>query len=99
MDINKALEMIEKRKQAQRLYYIRKRGLSETDEETKIMEKAKKQMMSYEKQKERQRQQRAERGLKNKGRPFKTPEERAKRENIMEQVGEISKLNLLDRLD
>ena len=64
MDINKALEMVEKRKQAQRLYYIRKRGLVDTDEETKIMEKAKKQMMSYEKQKERQRQQRADRGLK-----------------------------------
>ena len=64
MDINKALEMVEKRKQAHRLHYIRKRGLVDTDEETKIMEKAKKQMMSYEKQKERQRQQRADRGLK-----------------------------------
>lgn len=76
--MQKALEVIEKRRHAQRLYYIRKRGINETDEEATVLDKAKKQMISYEKQKERQRQRRAGRGLNSKGRPFKTTKDKSK---------------------
>ena len=81
--------MIQKRKQYQRQYYIRKHGLTDTDDEIKIIEQARKQMIAYEKQKERQKQQRLERGLKRKGRPFKTMEEKMKVESQMQQLNLI----------
>lgn len=81
--------MIEKRRHAQRLYYLRKQEINETDEEAKILDKAKKQMISYEKQKERQRQRRAERGLNSKGRPFKTTEDKSKADNLIKQLNDI----------
>ncbi len=94
MDISRAMDMIQKRKEYQRQYYIRKQGIADTDMETKIAEQARKQMIAYEKQKERQKHQRAERGLKRKGRPFKTPELKLKVESQMQQLNLIQFSNV-----
>ena len=56
-------------------------------------------MISYEKQKERQRQQRAERGLKSKGRPYKTPEQKINRDNTINELTNITNITLLNNLD
>ena len=77
MDIQKGIDMINRRREINRQYYIRKKGIpddNDDDKEKKLFERIEKQLLAYEKQKERQKRQRLERGLKPKGRPYKTSE-------------------------
>ena len=89
-----------KRQLASKRYYRKMRGIEEpNDEELKQKEvtKAINQLLAYEKQKERQRQQRHERGLKPKGRPFKSLESQANAINLLNQINEFEQMiNQLD---
>jgi hypothetical protein len=98
--IQRALEIVARRKITQRQHYMRKRGITDDiPDEVKALEAANKQMISYEKQKARQRQQRLDRGLKPKGRPFKTKESELMLVNLMQQLGSINNIVLMASMD
>ena len=99
MDIIKGLEMVEKMKQANKIYYMRKNGLTDAEKEEKLIEQAKRRLEAYERQKERQRQKRTEVG-KVRGRPFKTKENEARVTTLLNQLNEVySMTNVLDTID
>ena len=90
MDIQRGLEMIERQKIANRNSYIRRRGIiDEVDIELKNKMRAENRLISYERQKQRQRQQRIDRGLKQKGRPFLNPENKINKEGCIKQLEEF----------
>ena len=96
MDIQKGIDMINRRREINRQYYIRKKGIpddNDDDKEKKLFERIEKQLLAYEKQKERQKRDRLERGLKPKGRPCKT------REGEDRTLDPMTVLKELDALD
>lgn len=104
MDIQKGLEMLDKRRQTNRRYYMRKHGIVEKTAEEKMMqvvERAKKKLEAYERQKQRQKQQRVERGPLPKGRPYKSKENEEHNKVLMEQLKELEKIEdkKLEELD
>ena len=75
MDLQKTLERVERRNDACKRYYHKKNPEARTykDRECDTAEAAAKLHSAYEARKQRLRQQRAERGLQPRGRPFKSP--------------------------
>ena len=99
MDIIKGLEMVEKMKQANKRYYMKKNGLTDAEKDEKLIEQAKRRLEAYERQKERQRQKRKELG-KVRGRPFKTKESEERAATLLIQLNEVhSMTNVLDTID
>ena len=97
IDINKALEMIEKRKIANKKYYMKKHNIDGEalilNEEQKTIERANKQILLYQKQLIRQRQQRIDAGPKKQGRPFKSPEREDKVIKLMDQLNDLNSMS------
>jgi len=93
-DVNKALSAIERRKEAYKRYknkLLMKQHDTDNIEEIMLMKEAeriRKYQEGYERHLEQMRQQRRERGLKPKGRPFKNPE----RLNMINQLEGISNI-------
>ena len=76
IDITKALGMIERKKLATRKYYMKKHNIDGEalilNQEKLMIDRANKQILTYQKQLLRQRQQRIDAGPKRQGRPFKS---------------------------
>ena len=75
----------------ERELYRQKHGKTEEETHAELLEKAQRKAASYEKQKERQRQKRAEMGLK-RGRPLTTKERMEPRMMQIQQLQEMEKL-------
>ena len=93
MDIQKGLEMISKRNEANRKYYERHRKDTPEDKEAKAIERAKKLLEAYEQRKLKLKQQRQELN-KPRGRPFKCIENQIKSEVLLNELNEIDNLKL-----
>ena len=96
MDIQKGIDMINRRREINRQYYIRKKGIpddNDDDKEKKLFERIEKQLLAYEKQKERQKRDRLERGLKPRGRPYKARESEDHNIDLMTVLKELNALD------
>ena len=85
--IQQSMKMILRERELYRL----KHGKTEEEKQAELLEKAQRKAASYEKQKERQRQHRAELGLK-RGRPFKNEATMEQRVMQIQQLLEMEKL-------
>ena len=90
IDITKALEMIERKKLANRKYYMKKHNIDGEalilNQEKLMIDRANKQILTYQKQLLRQRQQRVDAGPKRQGRPFTSQENEEKRNQLISQL-------------
>ena len=86
-----ALQQAMKMTLRERELYRLKHGKTEEEKQAELLEKAQRKAASYEKQKENQRQKRAELGLK-RGRPFMTKERMEHRMMQIQQLQEMEKL-------
>ena len=98
IDINKALDMLEKRKLANKKYYMKKHNIDGEalilNEEHRMIERANKQILLYQKQLARQKQQRIDAGPKKQGRPFKSSEKEDKAIQLLDQLNDINTVSL-----
>ena len=85
--IQQAMKMILR----ERELYRQKHEKTDEEKQAELLEKARRKAASYEKQKERQRQKRAEMGLK-RGRPYKTEAAVEQRVMQIQQLIEMEKL-------
>ena len=90
---HRGVEMVERRKERRRKYYLKSKGLEalppEEDRRKRLLESARKQLAHYERQKASQRQKRHEAGLLPRGRPCKCKETS---EQLLDQLAQLEHL-------
>ena len=110
IDAEKALRAIERRKEAYKRYktklLLKLHNIDNVDElvQMKEAERIRRYQEGYQRHLEQMKQQRRERGLKPKGRPFKNTDNERKRSNLNSQIEFIEKIDMnptssLDSLD
>ena len=96
-DIQKGPIVLEKRRDANRRYYLKCAGKvaeSQAEKEARDIETARRHLEAYEKRNAMLKQQRLERGLKYKAKSFATPERAAYVHNLLTELDQIDVLRL-----